>query len=116
MWLVGSFFRSTKDLTKFGYRPDMQVIFFKNPFIFWLLAGTCCKSIVNLFSILLQSSELGPLFEFFWIDFNRIKIKSPNFYNLANTVLFSCGSKFNSYFSGQKNEKIDSPKKHGLES
>ncbi len=48
---------------------------------------------------------------FFGPDFNKIKIKSPNFYNLANMVLFSCGSKFNSYFSGQKNRKIDSPKK-----
>jgi hypothetical protein len=82
MWLVRSFFQSTKDLTKFGYRPDMQVIFFQNPFIFWLLAGTRCKSIVNLFLILLQSGELGPLFELLLPDFNKIKLKSPNFYNL----------------------------------
>jgi hypothetical protein len=34
---------SQKDLAKFGNRPDMKVEIFKNPFVFWLLAKTCCK-------------------------------------------------------------------------
>jgi hypothetical protein len=31
-----------EDLAKFGCRTDMK---FKNPFTFWLSAGTCCKII-----------------------------------------------------------------------
>ncbi len=29
-----------EDLAKFGYRPDMKVEKIKNPFTFWLSAGT----------------------------------------------------------------------------
>jgi hypothetical protein len=34
---------SQEDLAKFGNRPEMKVENFKNPFVFWLLAKTCCK-------------------------------------------------------------------------
>jgi hypothetical protein len=30
-------------LAKFGSRPDMKAQKIKNPFMFWLPAGTCCK-------------------------------------------------------------------------
>jgi hypothetical protein len=37
-----------EDLAKFGYGPDMKVIFFlKNAFIFWLTARTCCRNMAN---------------------------------------------------------------------
>jgi hypothetical protein len=32
-------------LAKFGYRPNMNNFAKKNPFIFWLLPGTCCKNL-----------------------------------------------------------------------
>jgi hypothetical protein len=34
---------SQEDLAKFGNRSDMKVENFKNPFVFWLSAKTCCK-------------------------------------------------------------------------
>jgi len=37
-----------EDLAKFGYRPGMKIEKFMNPFIFWLPAGTYCRS-GNLF-------------------------------------------------------------------
>jgi hypothetical protein len=37
-----------EDLAKFGCRTDMK---FKNPFTFWLSAGTCCKKIGDFLKI-----------------------------------------------------------------
>jgi hypothetical protein len=33
-----------EDLAKIGYRPDVKVNSLKNPSIFWLPAGTCCRN------------------------------------------------------------------------
>ncbi len=35
---------SKENLAKFGYRPYMKVKYFNNNFIFWLPAGTCCRT------------------------------------------------------------------------
>jgi hypothetical protein len=39
-----------EELAKFGYRPDVkEEVYFNNPFIFWLPAGTCCTFLVGDF-------------------------------------------------------------------
>jgi hypothetical protein len=40
-----------EELPKFGYRPYMIIKDFKNPFIFWLFAWSCCKNLTISFSI-----------------------------------------------------------------
>ncbi len=47
-----------KELPKFGYRPYMIVKDYKNPFIFWLFAWSCCKNLTISFSI---SEEIKAL-------------------------------------------------------
>lgn len=38
-------------LVKFDYGPNMKVEKFKNPIIFWLFSGTCCRNLAILFLI-----------------------------------------------------------------
>ncbi len=38
---------SQEDLAKFGYRPDVKVSIFINPFVFWLLTRHCCRFLAN---------------------------------------------------------------------
>jgi hypothetical protein len=53
-------------LAKFGSRPDMKAQKFKNPFIFWLPVGTCCK--IWVFFFLIQ--KLANLDHFFHENHN----------------------------------------------
>ncbi len=52
--------RQWEALARFGYRPDMNIIFFMNPFIFWLPARTCWGNL----AILYLSMKEGSLFCF----------------------------------------------------
>ncbi len=48
-----------KDFAKFGYRLDVKVENFNNPFIFWLLDGTCDR---NLALKEVQIWKINPIF------------------------------------------------------
>jgi len=52
--------RRREALARFGYRPDMNIIFFMNPFIFWLPARTHWGNL----AILYLSMKEGSLFCF----------------------------------------------------
>ncbi len=48
-------------LAKFGSRPDIKAQKIKNPFIFWLPAGTCCR----IWGFLKKNSKAGEFGPFF---------------------------------------------------
>ncbi len=58
-------------LVKFDYGPNMKVEKFKNPFIFWLFSGTCCRNLAVFF---LNFWKKNPLYlSKFEIIFFRLK-------------------------------------------
>jgi hypothetical protein len=66
----------TKDLAKFGYRPDMIVEKFKNPFTFWLLVVEPVVRNLVIFKISLFSKydNLSSSFSFPEKSFVCVKI------------------------------------------
>jgi hypothetical protein len=49
-------------VANFGYRPGVKVYKFKNPFIFLLLDGTCCRYLAIPNILILKYGELGSFF------------------------------------------------------
>ncbi len=62
MWTSKTGNHQQEGLSKFGYISHMKVVIFKNPSIFWLLAGTCWRNLAILFHFISKSSYSSHIF------------------------------------------------------